>query len=499
MFGKKNSQYRNGEDSNQNKQTKIESAVDILTNVTNSILETLKEYIILVNSSGMVVFTNRDITSLLTAPRVTPSKVPGNKNSKDNNSFAKHNLLTELLCPDLITDLNAALRAGTKFSALREGVKKSLLTKAGQTGGVPIEYQLMRLEIEPGLLDDISDSANNFVVVIKTSTGLLNQNQNQNQLMPPPPPPPAGFEGGTVRPSSPPPPPPPAGNSNGGNKGHVLVTDSRGMIEEANAMLASAMVNIGGQNLQPDVISKIDKIRLQLVELLAKKIPQREEKLNKKTGLNLPITTVNTSLVAIPQSDKLFKWDFDVLQITNTDHLLTVIYKLFESMRVIDELGVDFRVLATYVLDISTRYHDNPFHNLHHITGVTQFTYMLVFAMQGKGPAFLSPQQKFGILLSAVVHDVDHPGNTNLFEVNSSSQLALLYNDTAVLENHHCATAFAVLRRPGNNVMKNLNPVIVQELRKTIVECVMATDMSVHFDLVNRARALANTSGGYCN
>jgi hypothetical protein len=32
-------------------------------------------------------------------------------------------------------------------------------------------------------------------------------------------------------------------------------------------------------------------------------------------------------------------------------------------------------------------------------------------------------------LLAAIVHDLDHPGKTNSFLVNSSSQLALLYND----------------------------------------------------------------------
>jgi high affinity cAMP-specific and IBMX-insensitive 3',5'-cyclic phosphodiesterase 8 len=32
-------------------------------------------------------------------------------------------------------------------------------------------------------------------------------------------------------------------------------------------------------------------------------------------------------------------------------------------------------------------------------------------------------------LLAAIVHDLDHPGKTNSFLVNSSSPLALLYND----------------------------------------------------------------------
>lgn len=40
------------------------------------------------------------------------------------------------------------------------------------------------------------------------------------------------------------------------------------------------------------------------------------------------------------------------------------------------------------------------------------------------------------------MHDVDHPGRTNSFLCNADSPLALLYNDTAVLESHHAALAF---------------------------------------------------------
>ncbi|KAA0183449.1 hypothetical protein HAZT_HAZT007464 [Hyalella azteca] len=45
-------------------------------------------------------------------------------------------------------------------------------------------------------------------------------------------------------------------------------------------------------------------------------------------------------------------------------------------------------------------------------------------------------------LVAAMVHDYEHTGTTNNFHVMSGSDTALLYNDRAVLENHHISAAF---------------------------------------------------------
>ena len=46
-------------------------------------------------------------------------------------------------------------------------------------------------------------------------------------------------------------------------------------------------------------------------------------------------------------------------------------------------------------------------------------------------------------------HDIDHPGTNNAFQQFTQSDLALLYNDQSVLENHHSAMAFKILRNVG--------------------------------------------------
>ena len=61
-------------------------------------------------------------------------------------------------------------------------------------------------------------------------------------------------------------------------------------------------------------------------------------------------------------------------------------------------------------------------------------------------------------LVAATVHDVDHPGRTNSFLCNAGSELAILYNDTAVLESHHAALAFQLTVRDNkSNIFKNID------------------------------------------
>lgn len=47
----------------------------------------------------------------------------------------------------------------------------------------------------------------------------------------------------------------------------------------------------------------------------------------------------------------------------------------------------------------------------------------------------------FSLGVSALAHDVDHPGVNNNSLIEEHHPLAIIYNDKAVLENHHAAFA----------------------------------------------------------
>ena len=55
--------------------------------------------------------------------------------------------------------------------------------------------------------------------------------------------------------------------------------------------------------------------------------------------------------------------------------------------------------------------------------------------------------------MAAIIHDYDHRGVNNHFLVRAGDPLALLYNDSSPMENHHVSAAFTLLREEQYNFL----------------------------------------------
>ena len=99
----------------------------------------------------------------------------------------------------------------------------------------------------------------------------------------------------------------------------------------------------------------------------------------------------------------------------------------------------------------------------------------------------------FAAIFSAAIHDVDHPGLTNQYLINTGSELALMYNDESVLENHHLAIAFKLLQNESHDIFFNLGKKQRQIIRKMIIDMVLATDMSKHMSLLAELKTMVES------
>ncbi len=65
--------------------------------------------------------------------------------------------------------------------------------------------------------------------------------------------------------------------------------------------------------------------------------------------------------------------------------------------------------------------------------------------------------------------------------------MAQLYNDITVLENHHAALGFKLTHSDERvNIFKNLDRDSYKLIRQSVIDMVLATDMSKHFVHVNK-------------
>uniref|UniRef100_A0A8C6EKD6 Phosphodiesterase 1C n=1 Tax=Microcebus murinus TaxID=30608 RepID=A0A8C6EKD6_MICMU len=72
-----------------------------------------------------------------------------------------------------------------------------------------------------------------------------------------------------------------------------------------------------------------------------------------------------------------------------------------------------------------------------------------------------------------------------LVKTSFRSDPAILYNDRSVLENHHLSAAYRLLQEDEEmNILVNLSKDDWREFRTLVIEMVMATDMSCHFQQI---------------
>ncbi|XP_075383594.1 high affinity cAMP-specific and IBMX-insensitive 3',5'-cyclic phosphodiesterase 8B isoform X5 [Mycteria americana] len=182
-------------------------------------------------------------------------------------------------------------------------------------------------------------------------------------------------------------------------------------------------------------------------------------------------------------------WDFNIFEleaVTNKRPLVYLGLKVFARFGVSEFLNCSEATLRAWLQVIEANYHSsNSYHNSTHAADVLHATAFFLGKDRVKGS--LDHLDEVAALIAATIHDVDHPGRTNSFLCNAGSELAVLYNDMAVLESHHAALAFQLTTKDSKcNIFKNIDRNHYRTLRQAVIDMVLATEMTKHFEHVNK-------------
>jgi len=215
------------------------------------------------------------------------------------------------------------------------------------------------------------------------------------------------------------------------------------------------------------------------------------------TGMVTTTTTTCPSLPTIEAAPAKIRqllsecntWNFNIIQLERLTEKRPLVWLGMTTLlrfEVTKLLGIEESTLQNWLTLIEANYHSaNSYHNSSHAADVMQAT--AYFLERENVKAQLDTVDEAICLIGAIIHDVDHPGRNSAYLCNSGSDLAILYNDTTVLENHHTALGFKLTQSDKRvNIFQNLDQDTYKVFRQGLIDVVLATDMSKHFLHVNK-------------
>jgi len=169
------------------------------------------------------------------------------------------------------------------------------------------------------------------------------------------------------------------------------------------------------------------------------------------------------------------------------EDLVGLVEPVMQHTGCIEHCAVPLTRLQNWAKAARKLYRDNSFHNWFHGFSVFQMTYFHLNSTCISGK--LTSLDAFALLISSLCHDLDHPGFTNMFMIDSQSPLAFRHNDISVLENHHANLACELLRRDATAIDSGLDSAARKTLRRLVIKCILDTDMTHHNEMCQKLQA----------
>ncbi|XP_053327921.1 dual specificity calcium/calmodulin-dependent 3',5'-cyclic nucleotide phosphodiesterase 1A [Spea bombifrons] len=301
-------------------------------------------------------------------------------------------------------------------------------------------------------------------------------------------------------------------------KGDINVTDLKNNIEYAASVLEAVYIDETRRLLDTeDELSDIhtDSVPLEVRDWLAstftRKMGMRRRRPEEKPKFRSIVHAVQAGIfvermyrrssnmagLTYPSSviaslKDLDRWSFNVFSLNEAsgEHSLKfMVYELFTRYDLVNRFKIPVACLVSFVEALEAGYskYRNPYHNLVHAADVAQTVHYII--LHTGIMHWLTELEILGMIFAAAIHDYEHTGTTNNFHIQTRSEVAILYNDRSVLENHHVSAAYRIMQDEEMNILINLSKDDWRDLRTLVIEMVLSTDMSCHFQQIKTMRS----------
>jgi len=253
---------------------------------------------------------------------------------------------------------------------------------------------------------------------------------------------------------------------------------------------------------QLNMISDLFSERLNLRDALSQKL---EEAVGSSQRVFRPAPKQKIKVREVQQGSSplsdllktLGHWNFDALSIVEytKEPLKEVGFSVFQAYALVEEFEIPREKLLGFLTRMEAKYlKSNFYHNSLHAADVLNSAIHLLMSSLNSLGSFLSVEV-FALLVSAIGHDVSHPGFNNSFLITTQDPLALRYNDRSVLEMMHCSLVFQVLERPDSAITANMTQPTFMTFRKVVITLILATDLQKHMSKVRELQKYVADEG----
>ena len=237
-----------------------------------------------------------------------------------------------------------------------------------------------------------------------------------------------------------------------------------------------------------NLIKKNNQISSKKNVHINKNLDNNAKEKNKSISLD---TLVNDYL---DQFELITSLDFDIFELKNKvgyNNVLPLMgYIMLKTMGLVDNKIITTKKLEPFLRAVSDNYLITTlYHNAMHGADITQSLFVFFLNSNLEEVCETTVLDLLGLLISAMGHDLGHPGLNNAYHINASTELGITYNDKSCLENFHCSFLFKILKKDETNILEKFSVQNYKTIRKRMISQILATDMAFHGETLSLVRA----------
>ncbi|XP_006627296.1 rod cGMP-specific 3',5'-cyclic phosphodiesterase subunit beta [Lepisosteus oculatus] len=196
-----------------------------------------------------------------------------------------------------------------------------------------------------------------------------------------------------------------------------------------------------------------------------------------------------------PRKFEIYEFRFSDFDCTELE-LVKCGIKMYYEVGVVKKFQIPQEVLVRFMYSVSKGYRKITYHNWRHGFNVGQTMFTLLTT--GKLKRYYTDLEVMAMITAAFLHDIDHRGTNNLYQMKSQNPLAKLHG-SSILERHHLEFGKFLLSEESLNIYQNLNRRQIEHVIHLMDIAIIATDLALYFKKRTMFQKIVDLSKTYEN